>query len=73
MKGTNPKLPGMPGPSKEVIAAHDRLHTAVAEVHRALSTIVESLPPTARSEIKLRFEVMGDTLDISIRPKEEKS
>jgi hypothetical protein len=73
MKSETPKLPGMPGPTKEIIAAHERLDSAVAELHRTLTAIIESLPPKGKPQIKMHFEVLGDSLDITVRPKAKKA
>jgi len=67
----NPKLPGMPGPPAAAIARHEQITLAVAELHRSLTPLLEAAPPAAEAAVTLRFEVLGDVLTISLKPKKE--
>jgi hypothetical protein len=67
----NPKLPGMPGPPAAALANHERIMLAVAELHRALSPLLEQLPPGADTALSLHFTVMGDSLALTLKPKKE--
>jgi len=68
---TNPKLPGMPGPSATLVAIHEQILLAVAALHRALTPLAEQLPPGAESAVALHFNVQGDSLSINLKPHKE--
>jgi len=65
----NPKLPGMPGPTAAALDAQEETTLAAAALHRALGPLLEQLPPSAEATLVLHFNVLGDALTISIKPK----
>lgn len=71
MRQKNPKLPGLPGPAAAALAIHERIMLAVAELHRALSPLLEAIPPGAETALSLHFTVMGDSLALTLKPKKE--
>jgi hypothetical protein len=63
---TEPKLPGMPGRSEQILTQREKLTTAVVALHRALEPLCEMLD--SKCSVSMKFKVGGDTVTVQLRP-----
>lgn len=66
-----PRLPGMPGPAKEVIERQEAITAAFVQMWNALSPLLAFMPGKNTS-ISLARTVSGDRVTVSIKPGADK-
>lgn len=68
---SEPRLPGMPGPSPDAVHRQEQITIAFVEMHRALAPILEFMPGKNTS-ISLTRTVSGDRVTVTIKPGADK-
>ena len=68
---TTARLPGMPGPSPDVVHRQEQITIAFVQVHQALAPVLE-LIPGKNSSISLTRMVSGDRVTVTIKPGADK-
>jgi hypothetical protein len=67
----NPRLPGMPGPSKDAIEHQEAISAAFVQIHQALAPLLTWIPGRNTS-ISLTRTVLGDKVSITLKPGADK-
>lgn len=68
-----PALPGMPGPTEDVIQQRQKIEEAIEQLHDALLPSLDALPAgdEAQGSISIRLRIKGDNITVTLKPGHE--
>ena len=69
---TEPRLPGMPGPSLESLQRREAATNALRDLHSALLQVIDNLRGQDKAAFAFEVTIKGDRIKIHITPGKEK-
>ena len=70
---TSPRLPGMPGPTHQIIERHEAIQNAIRDLHSALLPILDNIRGQEAARFSFQQSMAGDKIQITITPAEEEA